>query len=83
MIVQGIGTSIALETLYFCDFSTGGGGGGGVQIPCLRWRSSIVKNVFDCRLSGVGGYTQFGRCIYDRQIGGQFKTSVSRNYGFN
>ena len=37
--------------------------GGGVQIPCLRWRSSIVKNVFDCRLSGVGGYKQFGRCI--------------------
>ena len=58
VIFQGIRTSIALETLYFLIFSTGG-----VQIPCLRWRSSIVKNVFDCRLSGVGGYKQFGRCI--------------------
>ena len=61
VIFQGIRTSIALETLYFWNFSTGRGGG--VQIPCLRWRSSIVKNVFDCRLSGVGGYTQFGRRI--------------------
>ena len=26
VIVQGIQTSIALETLYFCDFSTGGWG---------------------------------------------------------
>ena len=43
VIFQGIRTSIALETLYFCDFSTGGGGGGGVHIHCLRWRSSIVK----------------------------------------
>ena len=56
VIFQGIRTSIALETLYFLFFSTGVGGGG--------WGSrSIVKNVFDCRLSGVGGYKQFGRCI--------------------
>ena len=59
VIFQGIRTSIALETLYFWNFSTGGV----VQIPCLRWRPSIVENVFDCRLSDVGGYTQFGRCI--------------------
>ena len=65
-IFQAIRTSIALETIYlwfFFNRGGGGGGGGGVQIPCLRWRSSIVKNVFDCRLSGVGGYKQFGRCI--------------------
>ena len=64
-------------------FQQGGGGGGGGPDPLSPMCSSIVKNVFDCRLSGVGGYTQFGRCIHDRQIGGQFKTSVSRNYGFN
>ena len=51
VIFQGIRTSIALETLYFF-FQQGGGGS-----------RSIVKNVFDCRLSGVGGYKQFGRCI--------------------
>ena len=42
---QGIRTSIALETLCFCDFSMGGGGGGALDplFPlCIRpWRSSI------------------------------------------
>ena len=33
VIFQGIRTSIALETLYFRIFSTGGGGGGGSRSP--------------------------------------------------
>ena len=65
VIFQGIRTSIALETLYFLFFSTGGGGS-----------RSIVKNVFDCRLSGV-------ETIWLLYIGGKFKMSVNRNYGFN
>ena len=56
---------------------------GGSRFPVSDGVRQLLGTFSIAAYPGVGGYTQFGRCIYDRQIGGQFKTSVSQNYGFN
>ena len=82
VIFQAIWTSIALETLYFLFFQPGGGGGGGGGGGSRSPVSDGVRQLLRTfRLPPIRCWRV--QTIWSLYIGGKFKTSVNRNYGFN